>query len=156
MPFKQKLNPITMQFNLYKDGGSVVGSQISGYGSCETSTPTQIMAYESGYARYTNVSQLQSSLLSGAGSMITGYSSCETSSPTQIMAYESGYARYTGISGIVADAGSMIGGYGSGSATQGKAAFMVRAINGSHSNVIGLPVCEVIENLEKLGFKHNS
>ena len=117
MPFKQKLNPITMQFNLYKDGGSVVGSQISGYGSCETSTPTQIMAYESGYARYTNVSQLQSSLLSGAGSMITGYSSCETSSPTQIMAYESGYARYTGISGIVADAGSMIGGYGSGSAT---------------------------------------
>ena len=41
-------------------------------------------------------------------------------------------------------------------AIQGKAAFMVRAINGSHSNVIGLPVCEVIENLEKIGFKHNS
>ena len=41
-------------------------------------------------------------------------------------------------------------------AIQGKAAFMVRAINGSHSNVIGLPVCEVVENLEKLGFKHNS
>ena len=41
-------------------------------------------------------------------------------------------------------------------AIQGKAAFMVRAIKGSHSNVIGLPVCDVIEHLEKLGFKHNS
>lgn len=36
-------------------------------------------------------------------------------------------------------------------AIQGKAAFMVRAINGSHSNVIGLPVCEVIEHLHELG-----
>ena len=39
-------------------------------------------------------------------------------------------------------------------AIQGKASFMVKRINGSHSNVIGLPVCEVIENLEKLGIRH--
>lgn len=35
-------------------------------------------------------------------------------------------------------------------AIQGAGAFMVRRIRGSHSNVIGLPVCEVIETLRTL------
>lgn len=35
-------------------------------------------------------------------------------------------------------------------AIQGAGAFMVRRIRGSHSNVIGLPVCEVIETLRAL------
>ena len=37
-------------------------------------------------------------------------------------------------------------------AIQGKASFMVKRINGSYSNVVGLPVCEVIEHLQELGF----
>lgn len=37
-------------------------------------------------------------------------------------------------------------------AIQGKASFMVKRINGSYSNVVGLPVCEVTEHLQKLGF----
>ena len=37
-------------------------------------------------------------------------------------------------------------------AIQGKASFMVKQINGSYSNVVGLPVCEVIERLQELGF----
>jgi len=36
-------------------------------------------------------------------------------------------------------------------AIQGKASFMVKRINGSYSNVVGLPVCEVIEQLQELG-----
>jgi len=36
-------------------------------------------------------------------------------------------------------------------AIQGKASFMVKRINGSYSNVVGLPLCEVIEQLQKLG-----
>lgn len=40
-------------------------------------------------------------------------------------------------------------------AIQGKASFMVKRINGSYSNVVGLPVCEVIEQLQKLGFLEN-
>lgn len=38
------------------------------------------------------------------------------------------------------------GGYG----IQGVGAFLVRSIQGSYSNVVGLPVCEVIETLAKL------
>ncbi|MDP3937850.1 MAG: Maf family protein [Deltaproteobacteria bacterium] len=38
-----------------------------------------------------------------------------------------------------------------GYAIQGAGAFMVRRIRGSHSNVIGLPVCEVVESLRLLG-----
>lgn len=34
---------------------------------------------------------------------------------------------------------------------QGIGAFMVREITGSYSNVVGLPVCEVIETLARLG-----
>jgi septum formation protein len=34
-------------------------------------------------------------------------------------------------------------------AIQGSAAKMVRGIQGSYSNVVGLPLCEVIETLEK-------
>lgn len=37
-------------------------------------------------------------------------------------------------------------------AIQGKASFMVKRINGSYSNVVGLPVCEVVEKLQELGF----
>lgn len=37
-------------------------------------------------------------------------------------------------------------------AIQGRASFMVKRINGSYSNVVGLPVCEVIERLQELGF----
>lgn len=36
-------------------------------------------------------------------------------------------------------------------AIQGAAAFMVRRIRGSHANVIGLPVCEVVETLRAFG-----
>jgi septum formation protein len=36
-------------------------------------------------------------------------------------------------------------------AVQGKAAFMVKEISGSYTNVVGLPLCEVIEDLEELG-----
>lgn len=36
-------------------------------------------------------------------------------------------------------------------AIQGKASFMVKRINGSYTNVVGLPVCEVIEHLQELG-----
>jgi septum formation protein len=36
-------------------------------------------------------------------------------------------------------------------AIQGKAAFMVKEIWGSYTNVVGLPLCEVIEDLEELG-----
>lgn len=36
-------------------------------------------------------------------------------------------------------------------AIQGIGAFMVRAIEGSYTNVVGLPLCEVVEVLEELG-----
>lgn len=36
-------------------------------------------------------------------------------------------------------------------AAQGKSAFMVRRINGSFANVVGLPICEVVEHLQELG-----
>lgn len=36
-------------------------------------------------------------------------------------------------------------------AIQGRGAFMVRRINGSYTNVVGLPMCEVIETLMHLG-----
>lgn len=39
------------------------------------------------------------------------------------------------------------GGYG----IQGIGAFMVRQITGSYSNVVGLPMCEIIETLNELG-----
>ncbi len=43
-------------------------------------------------------------------------------------------------------------------AIQGMGTFLVRSINGSYTNVVGLPVCEVIEILIKegvVGFKQN-
>lgn len=36
-------------------------------------------------------------------------------------------------------------------AIQGKSAFFVKSINGSYTNVVGLPVCEVVEYLVKEG-----
>lgn len=36
-------------------------------------------------------------------------------------------------------------------AIQGLGVFMVRAINGSYTNVVGLPLCEVVDVLEQLG-----
>jgi septum formation protein len=36
-------------------------------------------------------------------------------------------------------------------ALQGIGAFMVRAVYGSYTNVIGLPICELIETLEHEG-----
>jgi len=36
-------------------------------------------------------------------------------------------------------------------AIQGLGAFMVRSIEGSYSNVVGLPLCEVLETLQRLG-----
>ena len=36
-------------------------------------------------------------------------------------------------------------------AIQGLGAFMVRAIDGSYTNVVGLPLCEVVTVLERLG-----
>jgi len=38
-----------------------------------------------------------------------------------------------------------------GYAIQGKAAFMVQEVHGSYTNVVGLPVCEVVEALRELG-----
>lgn len=37
-----------------------------------------------------------------------------------------------------------------GYAVQGKGAYFIRAIRGSYTNVIGLPLCEVLEELKKL------
>ena len=34
---------------------------------------------------------------------------------------------------------------------QGIGAFMVREINGSYTNVVGLPLCELLEDLAKFG-----
>jgi len=36
-------------------------------------------------------------------------------------------------------------------AIQGMGTFLVRRIHGSYTNVVGLPVCEVIETLIKIG-----
>jgi septum formation protein len=36
-------------------------------------------------------------------------------------------------------------------AIQGMGTFLVRRINGSYTNVVGLPVCEVIETLIRMG-----
>jgi septum formation protein len=41
-----------------------------------------------------------------------------------------------------------------GYALQGKGAYFVRSIRGSYTNVIGLPLCEVLEELKKLGAIH--
>ncbi len=38
-----------------------------------------------------------------------------------------------------------------GYAIQGRGAFMIREICGSYTNVVGLPLCEVLEDLEALG-----
>jgi septum formation protein len=38
-----------------------------------------------------------------------------------------------------------------GYAIQGKGSFMIRKIKGSYTNVIGLPICEVVEALERVG-----
>jgi septum formation protein len=38
-----------------------------------------------------------------------------------------------------------------GYAIQGKAAFMVKEVHGSYTNVVGLPLCEVVEALRELG-----
>ncbi len=36
-------------------------------------------------------------------------------------------------------------------AIQGLGAFMIQEIEGSYSNVVGLPICQVVEDLERLG-----
>jgi septum formation protein len=36
-------------------------------------------------------------------------------------------------------------------AIQGRAAYMVRKVEGSYTNVVGLPLCEVVEALRKMG-----
>ena len=41
-----------------------------------------------------------------------------------------------------------------GYAIQGRAAFMVQEIHGSYTNVVGLPLCEVLEALEETGAYH--
>jgi septum formation protein len=41
-----------------------------------------------------------------------------------------------------------------GYAIQGKGASFIKAIRGSHTNVIGLPLCEVLETLKKLNAIH--
>jgi septum formation protein len=38
-----------------------------------------------------------------------------------------------------------------GYAIQGKAAFMVEEVHGSYTNIVGLPLCEVVEALRNLG-----
>jgi septum formation protein len=43
-----------------------------------------------------------------------------------------------------------------GYAIQGRAAFMVEEIHGSYTNVVGLPLCEVLEALEEVGAYHPS
>jgi septum formation protein len=39
-----------------------------------------------------------------------------------------------------------------GYAIQGLGSFLVRGLRGSYSNVVGLPACELIEDLERLGW----
>ena len=41
-----------------------------------------------------------------------------------------------------------------GYAVQGKGAFFIKSIRGSYTNVIGLPLCEVLEEMEKLNTVH--
>jgi len=41
-----------------------------------------------------------------------------------------------------------------GYAAQGKGAYFIKAIRGSHTNVIGLPLCEVLEELKHLDVIH--
>lgn len=41
-----------------------------------------------------------------------------------------------------------------GYAAQGKGAYFIKAIHGSHTNVIGLPLCEVLEELVRLNAVH--
>jgi septum formation protein len=36
-------------------------------------------------------------------------------------------------------------------AIQGKAAFMVKEVQGSYTNVVGLPLCEIVEALREMG-----
>jgi len=36
-------------------------------------------------------------------------------------------------------------------AIQGKGAWMIRRINGSYTNVVGLPMCEVVHSLARVG-----
>jgi hypothetical protein len=38
-----------------------------------------------------------------------------------------------------------------GYAVQGKASFLISGIRGSYTNVVGLPLCEVVKELKKLG-----
>jgi septum formation protein len=38
-----------------------------------------------------------------------------------------------------------------GYAVQGKASFLISEIHGSWTNVVGLPLCEVVEALKELG-----
>ena len=38
-----------------------------------------------------------------------------------------------------------------GYAIQGKGSFMIREIKGSYTNVVGLPICEVVEALQRVG-----
>ena len=38
-----------------------------------------------------------------------------------------------------------------GYAVQGKGAYFIKTIRGSYTNVIGLPLCEVLEELKILG-----
>ncbi|MEN6622534.1 MAG: Maf family protein [Smithella sp.] len=41
-----------------------------------------------------------------------------------------------------------------GYAVQGKGAYFIKSIRGSYTNVIGLPLCEVLEELKKLNIIH--
>jgi septum formation protein len=41
-----------------------------------------------------------------------------------------------------------------GYAVQGKGAYFIKSIRGSYTNVIGLPLCEVLEDLKRLGAIH--
>jgi septum formation protein len=41
-----------------------------------------------------------------------------------------------------------------GYAVQGKGAYFIKSIRGSYTNVIGLPLCEVLEELKSLGAIH--
>lgn len=86
--------------------------------------------------------------------VITGYSIYNSSTGEEIKrAVETSvkFKKLTGdeIRGYVASGEPMdkAGAY----AVQGLGAFMVEEINGSYSNVVGLPLCQVVDDLEKVG-----
>lgn len=72
----------------------------------------------------------------GCGEVVTTRVEFKSLSPREIRAYVATGCSY-----------DKAGAY----AIQGRAAYMVRRVEGSYTNVVGLPLCEVVETLRKMG-----